>query len=228
MILNQNFFKPIFYNNFMVKNTKVLYLEAKRTRQSLPEMNTKVLSKLPKELFIAYSIQYKALASDVKAYLSTKKHKIQGFKQVLGCSKLKTKAPLLLIGSGRFHALGLALQNEVPIYIYNNNQIETIDKKQIELLKKRKQAALSKFLMANKIGILVSTKPGQDRKKDAEALKKKLELKGKNVYFFVSNNLNLSDLENFFIDSWVNTACPGLAYDTPKLINIDDLSSIKY
>jgi len=213
----------------MIKNTKVLYLEAKRTRQSLPEMNTKALSKLPKELFIAYSIQYKALASEVRKYISSnKKHKIKGFRQVLGCSKLKTNSALLLIGSGRFHALGLALQNNVPIYIYNNNQIETIDKKQIEMLKKKKQAALSKFLMANKIGILVSNKPGQNRSKDAESLKKKLEIKGKKAYLFVSNNLNLSDLENFFMDSWVNTACPGLAYDNPSILNIDDLSSIKY
>ncbi len=209
--------------------TKVLYLEAKRTPSSLSAINTKELAKLPKELFIAYSIQYKALALDIKKYLEyTKKHKITGFRQVLGCSKLKTNSALLLIGSGRFHALGLALQNNTPIYIYNNNKIETIDKKQIEILKKRKQGALLKFLSASKVGILVSTKPGQNRIKDASKLKKKIENKGKKAYFFVANNLNLDDLENFFIDSWVNTACPGLAYDNPKLINIDDLSSIKY
>jgi len=205
---------------------KVMYVEAK-TRES-PTINTKELAKLPKKLLLVYSIQYMPLAKEIKKYLESTKHTLSGFKQVLGCTKLVSKDPILLIGSGKFHAINLAIQNNVPIYIYNNQGITKMGQKDVQKIKARKQAALIKFLASDKIGILVSTKPGQNRIKDAKALKKKLESKGKKAYLLTSNNLNLAELENFSLQSWVNTACPGLAYDAPGIVNIDDLSSVKY
>jgi diphthamide biosynthesis enzyme Dph1/Dph2-like protein len=208
---------------------KILYLEAKKPHNNAElQINPKCFKELPKTLFIAYSIQYKELAQKIKQLLSKKSYNITAFKQVLGCTQLKTNSAILLIGSGKFHALGLALQNKGPVYIYNNNTITQIPKKDIELLKKRKQAALAKLIMARKVGILVTTKPGQNKSNLAQKLKKQLEKHNKQAYIFISNNINLQELENFKIQSWINTACPGLTYDHPNILNILDLSSTKY
>ena len=82
------------------------------------------------------------------------------------------------------------------------------------------------FLKADKIGILVSTKPGQENLKKAEMLKKKLNKKGKEVYVFVCDDIDVNQFENFNIQSWVNTACPGLAKDNSKIINYDGLPDL--
>jgi 2-(3-amino-3-carboxypropyl)histidine synthase len=180
---------------------------------------------LPKEILLAYSIQYKHTAEELKKKLESKKIKVKGPTQVLGCTNLKSSIPILLVGSGKFHALNLGLRNNIPVYIYNSGKITELDKKELEMLKARKTAALSKFLYAEKIGIIVSTKPGQENLKQAEGLKKLITKKypEKTISLFLSNNINLSEFENFPVDFWINTACPGLFYDTSKIINSDDI-----
>ncbi len=79
-----------------------------------------------------------------------------------------------------------------------------------------------RFLNAEKVGILISTKPGQENLKKALSLRTKL--KDKKSYLFINNNIDLKEFENFGIDSWVNTACPRLDFDS-SVINIDDLNS---
>ena len=83
-----------------------------------------------------------------------------------------------------------------------------------------------KFLKAETIGILVSTKPGQENLKKAEKLKNKLEKQGKSPYIFITNNIDITQFENFNIQSWVNTACAGLAMDNPDIININEIQDI--
>ncbi|MFA5084489.1 MAG: diphthamide synthesis protein, partial [Candidatus Paceibacterota bacterium] len=65
-------------------------------------------------------------------------------------------------------------------------------------------------------GILVSTKPGQNKTKQALALKKKLEHEGKKAYIFSFDNFDINQLENFpEIKCWINTMCPGLSREQP-------------
>jgi len=180
------------------------------------------IAKLPKTLFLAYSIQYKTLAKSIKQQLQSNKIKIQKFQQVLGCTKINTKLPILLISTGKFHAQNLFLQTPI-LYTLENNKIIKISNKEILRLKAKKKTALIKFLKADKIGILVSTKPGQENLNKAIKLKQKLEKKHKQSYIFISNNIDTAQFENFNIDSWVNTACPGLAFDNADIINIDEI-----
>jgi diphthamide biosynthesis enzyme Dph1/Dph2-like protein len=203
---------------------KTLFIETRRKLEN-PELNPNIdASKLPSEIFLAYSIQYKQLAEQIKEKIQKAGRKVKGFQQVLGCTKLQTKFPILLIGSGRFHALNLALQNK-EVYIYNNSIITKISEKETEELKKRKIASFSKFLHSTNIGIIVSTKPGQNNLNKAKSFIEQAEKKypEKRFYLFFSNNINIAELENFQADIWVNTACPGLIYDSPKLVNIDDI-----
>jgi len=201
---------------------KVLYIETRKKDQNI-ELNKEALKKLPKELLLVYSIQYKSYASGIKKQLESNGFKITGFTQVLGCTKLKPNSPILLIGSGRFHALNLAIQSEHPIYIYSNGVINKIEISEIEALKKKKQGSISKFLSAERIGILFSTKPGQYNSKEEIIEKLMKKYPEKRFFFFISNNINTAEFENFKIDFWLNTACPGLTNDSTKIENIDDV-----
>jgi 2-(3-amino-3-carboxypropyl)histidine synthase len=203
---------------------KLLYIEAQRKAQeSITGMDN-----LPKQLCLVYSIQYKKTAEMIKNILKNKGTKIDVFQQVLGCTSFKSKTPILLIGSGRFHALNLALQNNVPVFIYNSGNIEKIDSKEIEHIRNKKKTALNKFLLEENIGILVSTKPGQENLKNALSIKEKILKKypEKKAYVFLSNNINPLEFENFGINIFINTACPGLSNDSTSIINIDEVSSV--
>ena len=205
---------------------KVLYIPA--IQKNLASKLTKTeLNKLPKKLLLLYSIQYKELASSIKSQLLANKIKVERFQQVLGCSNIdnKNKLPVLFIGTGEFHLINLYLQSPI-IYILKNHIILKIPANTINKIKAYRKTALIKFLKADNIGILVSTKPGQENLKQAETLKKQLENKGKQAYIFISDYIDISQFENFSIDSWVNTACSGLAYDNPSIINISEIPKL--
>jgi 2-(3-amino-3-carboxypropyl)histidine synthase len=204
---------------------KVLYIEA-RKKSEKTELSKETLKTLPKELFLAYSIQYKSQATKIKRQLESNDFKIVGFNQVLGCTKLKTNSPILLIGSGRFHALNLALQSDYPIYIYSNGTISKVEESEIKELKKNKQGSISKFFSAERVGIIFSTKPGQYNSKEEIIEKLIKNYPEKRFFSFISNNINTAEFENFKIDFWLNTACPGLTNDSTKIENIDDVFGI--
>ena len=204
---------------------KILYIPTIQKNLNI-NLNNSEIAKLPKKLFLAYSIQYQGLANNIAEQLKQQKIQIIKKQQVLGCSQLSNKnnLPVLLISTGKFHAENLMLQTPV-LFVLENNKIINIPQSEIEKIKAKRQTALIKFLKAERIGILVSTKPGQENLNKAIKLKKQLENKKnpKQAYIFISNNISINQFENFNIDSWVNTACKGLAMDNPSIININDL-----
>lgn len=200
---------------------KTLFIEARKKLQLDKEKLRELENMLPDTIYIAYSIQFKELAEQVKREIENHKNrKILGFSQVLGCSKIKTKAQaILLIGEARFHALNLALSG-AEVFIFDNFSINKISKQEIEKMQKSEQGKLIRFLSAKQVGILVSTKSGQNNLKIAEKLKEELKKQGKNPCLFIADNINPAELENFpDIQCWINTACPGIALDSPKIIN---------
>lgn len=200
---------------------KILCIESKLKNLNI-NFSKEEINKLPKQIFLAYSIQYKDLALSIKSQLTKQGIKIIKFQQVLGCSEIKTKLPILLIGTGKFHALNLFLQTP-KLFVLKDNKIILVPEHEIEQLKTKRKSALIKFLNADKIGILVSTKPGQENLKQALNLKQKLKNKGKQAFIFISDNIDTRQFENFNIDSWINTACPGLALDNTNIINYQEL-----
>lgn len=200
---------------------KTLFIPA-GSKAKINKSRIKSLSKkLPKNLAIAYSVQYKDLAFEMRYLLS--EHNITRVVQVLGCSKPvfpKNTDAVLLIGSGRFHAVALAYETKLPIYILEREHLNRIPKEEIEVLERKQKASYLKFLSAERIGIIVSTKPGQQNLKKALAFKKKLK---KNSYLFIANNIDKNEFENFGLNSWVNTACPRLDMDS-SIINISRLN----
>lgn len=210
------------------KNPSILYIEAE-SKPAEPEkffIDSIFIKRLPKDIFLCYTIQNKRQAEAMKKELIANNIRVHGFQQVIGCTRLKTPYNIVLIGQGRFHALNLAIQNpQHPVHVYCNGSSIAITKKDLEEHEKRKQGALSLFFAKEKIGILASTKPGQEKLKEAEALKKRLEKKytEKKFFILISNTLNLHEMQNFDFDVYINTACPGLAYDSPRILNLDDI-----
>ncbi len=199
---------------------KTLFIPAKIKSKVNEKKISLISNKLPKNIVVAYSVQYENQAKKIKNILS-ENHKIIQFVQVLGCSKInfpKNTDAVLLVSSGKFHGISLAVETGLPIYIVEENSLKEISKKEIENLKKRKKGAYLKFLHADRIGILVSTKPGQENLKNAIEFKK--NLKNKKSYLFVGNNINTSEFENFGLDCWVNTACPRLDMASNEIINL--------
>ena len=204
-----------------IKTMKTLFIPAK-SKYKLDESEVKEFAKqLPKKIAIAYSIQFKEIAKQIEKILS-KDYKITQIIQILGCSKLKLEnaQAVLLIGSGKFHAISLAINSKKPIYILENNEIKEISKKEIQDFTQSKKSSYVKFLNSKKIGVLISIKPGQEKLKKALNLK----IKNKKIYFFIANELNSQEFENFEIESWVNTACPRMDMNDSRIVNIGDLN----
>ena len=199
---------------------KTIFIPVKyKTKANISKIK-EISKKLPKNIAIVYSIQYKDLAFEIKKVLFN--HNITRLIQVLGCSRPKfpknTQA-ILLIGSGRFHAISLAYETQLPIYILEKNKLDKISKQELESYERKNKASYLKFLNSDSIGILVSTKPGQQNLKKALDFKKNTK---KQAYLFISNQININEFENFGLDCWVNTACPRLDMDA-SVINLNKI-----
>jgi len=205
---------------------KTLHIQ---TRKKFPEnINLAKLAKLPgKTISIASTIQYIELIPKIAQYLKKqgKTPITQPPQYVLGCNPnaFNPKADtLLLITDGKFHALNNAVQLNKEIYIFNTHILTKITKQEINKIKAKIKAKQKKFLIYNRIGIIVSTKPGQHYK-EAFKLKSKIQKLNKQVHIFETNTINTNELENFPIQIWVNTACPGLGIEHLNLINLQDI-----
>jgi 2-(3-amino-3-carboxypropyl)histidine synthase len=221
---------------------KIMHIKAEIEEDILPAVE-KSIGKLPEKVGLLTTVQHISQLGKAKKFLENNGKKVylgKGKKamhkcQILGCDFDAAKSvsskvdAFLYIGTGRFHPLGVVLYTGKNVLAVNplSMEIKEYTKKDAEQIEKRKKGALLKFYSAKKIGIIVSTKPGQNRMKDALELKKKL--KDKECYIFVTDTLDFSELENFpFIDCYVNTMCPRIGLDdtiraAKPIVNIDDV-----
>lgn len=218
---------------------KTIFIPAKYTgKVDLSKINA---DKLPKKIGIVATAQFldniKYLINYLKnngkeIFIGKNKQKFNG--QILGCdvnaaAKIQDNVDAFLyIGSGEFHPMGVALKTNKDVFTFNpvTSVFSKLNNNEIEKYKKNRKVKYVKFLHADNIGILVSTKLGQNSRKKALEIKKKLENKGKKCFIFVFDILNGNEMENFpFIDFWVNTACPRIADDEDKknVIDMDKL-----
>jgi len=202
---------------------KTLFIPAK-SKQKLDSNIIAQLEKLPNKVAICYSIQFEQQAKDLQNKLNKLENKqITAFKQVLGCNRHnfpKNTQALILIGQGKFHSVSLQYETGIQVYLLENNKIIKVSKQDVEKLEKNQKASYVNYLHQDKIGIIITNKPGQQRLQKALDLKKKLKKKS---YLFLCNNIDTSEFENFGLKSWVNTACPRLDLDNYKIVNSNRL-----
>ncbi len=202
---------------------KTVFIEAKSNASlKIPKSQ---LAMLPKKVGIITTIQHLHRIEEVKAQLP---ESVFGG-QVLGCNasaaeKIKDKVDAFLyIGSGEFHPLEAVIETGKDVFCYNpfSKVMSKITEKDLAEQRKCKKVSLLKFYSAERVGILVSTKHGQSRLKEALELASK---KDKEYHVFAFDTLNDSDLENFnFIQCWVNTACPRISDCRKNMLNISDI-----
>jgi 2-(3-amino-3-carboxypropyl)histidine synthase len=192
--------------------------------------------KIPDRVGLISSVQFVHLLQEVKKYLESKGKKvflekgIQKHKgQVLGCEQSSATRIgalvdcFLYIGDGRFHPVGVSLKTGKDVYIFDpiSARFDKVWKKDLEKVKMQRKAQLLKFYSSKVIGVIVSTKKGQNRIEKARELSKRFP--DKDFFIFLFDNIDYNQLENFnFVECWINAACPRIEEDIRGL-NIDDI-----
>ncbi len=151
--------------------------------------------------------------------------------QVLGCNFSTARKEecdeYLYIGSGQFHPLGVSLATKKHVLIADPfvNELREADSSRIL---RQRSAVIAKSLDAEVFGIVVSTKPGQDRMKLAEELKNMAKKHGKEAHILTMDLVTPDQLLQFKVDSFVNTACPRLAVDEVGRFNAPMLTPMEF
>ena len=202
---------------------KYAYIETKyQGKVVLPK---KFLKTLPKHVALFTTIQFVYQIESIKKQLEKEGVKVDLIKtkhtkklgQMYGCNIEKFEGnfeAFVYIGDGLFHPKAIMLYNEKNVYAFDpfDGSSAVLDKKDAKSLEKKQRAALAGFLSSKVIGVLITTKPGQQFLKKALALKKKFPKK--QFYFILFNIIDFQSLEDFsFVECFVNTACPRIAYD---------------
>jgi 2-(3-amino-3-carboxypropyl)histidine synthase len=140
--------------------------------------------------------------------------------KILGCDASGPKKHenvtecFLFIGSGRFHPLGLQEKTDKPVLFLDieNRTLENLleEKNKMEI---RRKLRIEKARGMKSFGILVSTKPGQNKIRNAFDLKEKLKKTGRDVYILAGDYFTAEKLLGLKIDVLVNTSCPRIRDD---------------
>ena len=187
-----------------------------------------------KKICLVTTVQFVKNLNDVKHFLEKNDFKVYVSDYILGCDVTNAKKferfvdAFLFIGSGRFHPLGLQETIEKPVLFLD------IENDEIENLKEmRKKNEIKRGLRIEKARdmktfcILISSKQGQFRKRQAEQIRKYLISKGKEVYIFIADRITPDKLMGLRCDILVNTACPRIREDAEQfgkiILNPDDV-----
>lgn len=140
---------------------------------------------------------------------------------ILGCNTSALKGfkgkTIVFIGDGVFHALNIKKNySDKKVLILNpfNLKIKEIKNQDVKKFLFREAIANDALEHANNIGIIITTKAGQNNFVTAKKLKKIFEKLGKKVYLFLFDNVVADEFLNFKgIDVLINTACPRIGMD---------------
>ncbi len=182
-----------------------------------------------KDLGLLANIQFIDYLQEIKDYLGNKGFKVIIGKgdprikyngQVLGCNFSAARsisaqvAGYLFIGDGIFHPLGVSLSTNKPVLAFDpfNDNIQNVKKLKEKILRQR-FGAIAKAKEYRNFGIIVTTKPGQNRINFAKDIKNKLDIHGYNSVIIGMENISPDMLDYLPFQGFVNTACPRLTID---------------
>jgi 2-(3-amino-3-carboxypropyl)histidine synthase len=183
-----------------------------------------------KKIGVVTTIQHLPLINQIKDFLEDNEKEVvmkegAGTRkgQVLGCNFSAIKDvdadAFLFIGSGNFHALGVTLFTEKPVFIADPymNEVRTIDEFRDRVLRIR-FAKITKASDAQKFGIIVSSKRGQFRLDLAKSLKKMINKERKEAFIIMLDNVSPDLLIPYMdLDAFIVTACPRVAIDDASM-----------
>jgi 2-(3-amino-3-carboxypropyl)histidine synthase len=239
------FFEVNFINSHSQFNhMKAIFIEVKaKVEKKDFLLPGKAVEQLPNSICLATTVQFKHCLPVITEQLEKINKKVVLFHgrhtkhpgQMLGCDVDKhTEIDadcFLYIGDGHFHPNALLFNTEIDVFTYSpiGKKLVKSSRANLQRIKNKRKAAYMKYLAADNIGIIVTVKPGQQHLKRAMEMKKRLKEKDKNAFVFMCDTLDFNELENFpFIEVWVNTACPRIAYEdytkfTKPVLNMEDI-----
>lgn len=140
--------------------------------------------------------------------------------QILGCDVSAATQindsvdAFLYFGGGEFHPIGALLKTTKPFFVFDpfRRQLSEITEMR-DKFRRIRNAKIGIASQAHKIGVLVSTKPGQFNLQLALKIKKEIESLGKAAYIITANTFDFTELSNFDVEAFVNTACPRIGID---------------
>lgn len=203
---------------------KAIYVHMCDKRDVLPVVR-KAIPKLKGVVGLVTTIQHAKELQKVKGVLEGKGLKAVIGRgscedgQILGCewgAATGVEADMYLyLGSGKFHPVGVAIATGKPVVAADplTGDIRGVEE-EVRRFWARRAIAIDRAMRAKSFGILVSTKPGQERRALARKLKKKLERAGKEAFLLIGNELSPPNLLGLKVDCLVNTACPRLLDDS--------------
>ncbi len=201
----------------------VIYVPVEIDAELTEELKKEIEKIKEKKISIYSSEPFRKLLDLFGDYLEDIGKEVVNKKIILGCSEYEPVGELnLFIGSGKFHPL--ALKGKTYFLNLEKNRFEDLSG---EIMKEemKKAAKVSKFKNAKKVGILVSTKPGQFYK-NYKQLEDKFRKQGKKTRILIFDMITNEKLMGLDYDVYVNTACPRILdnpFDKP-VVNLRDLS----
>jgi 2-(3-amino-3-carboxypropyl)histidine synthase len=206
-------------------SSKVVFLEGKM-KEDLNEAVKKAIQLLKlKRVGLATTVQHVHKLSQAVEVL--KEHGIEALigptckrlrypGQVLGCCYYSVKAvetdEILFIGTGQFHAIGLALATGKRVVAADpvTGEASLVDP---DPMLRRRFAAISSAGRARRFAILVSKKAGQRRWEEAKYIKDLGEANEKEMFMIYLDEIEPDRLLNLGMEAAVSTACPRVALD---------------
>jgi 2-(3-amino-3-carboxypropyl)histidine synthase len=155
-----------------------------------------------------------------KVLVGTGDQRIAHRGQVLGCNfsaarDVQDKADcILFIGDGVFHPIGISLATDKQVLAFDpiNNNFQELDKLKETLMRQRSSAIASAQGCQN-FGIIVSTRPGQNRLPYAQKLDEMLRKHQLRCTLITLPLITPNQLDYLPFDGYVNTTCPRLTID---------------
>jgi 2-(3-amino-3-carboxypropyl)histidine synthase len=142
--------------------------------------------------------------------------------QVLGCYYHTAQVinkdvdAFLYVGGGLFHPIGLLLNMGKPVVVANpfSGAVTVMMLDDLMQLAKKRFAAITALRAATKVGVLVSSKPGQTALKVAEGLVRRFRSRNIKATIIYLDEVR-ADLLNNFVEAqaFIDTACPRIALD---------------
>lgn len=218
------------HSEFMKLNFPVIYIPIKDELDLIPLLRRSIKELMNfKKIGLSFSIQHMHDAKKViefykrnskEVFLSKKRGNVANEGQVVGCQysglkEIEEKVDCFLIIGNNFHSMGAALALDKPVFLMDvyNDEITSMNEIKDKVLKQR-IISVEKFKEAKKIGIIISSKKGQNFFGSYRNLIKKFEKAGKKAVLITMNEITPDKLMNFYdIDGFVELACPRIAID---------------
>ena len=171
----------------------------------------------------------------MKAFVGKGSKRVPNVGQVLGCDLSSATSIsqdvdcFLYIGSGDFHPIGVAMATDKDVICADPyvNEVRDVAELRDRMLRQR-HGAITQAGEADSFGILVGTKPGQERLDLAFELKELAEKHRKKASVLLLNDFGPMKLRPFSFEAYVSTACPRIALDDYGMYDVPILTPLEF